>query len=170
MIFYIDADNKYKSRIDGISSLTPSDTVIIYHNGNNLAFEGKSLETLRRKFKCVCNIEVKRVANVPQSVDFAIAIDVANNNTDESLFIIGEDKHLSSIAEVVDREQVGVTNSIRECIIEKFGEIDDIVEYIDFVERLFPREKANMFIRSQIKMSFQLNKYATEIYKMMETE
>lgn len=170
MIFYIDADNKYKSRIDGISSLTSSDTVVIYHNGNNLAFEGKSLETLRKKFKCVCNIEVKRVASVPQSVDFAIAIDVANNSTDESLFIVGEDKHLSSIAEVVNREQVGVANSIRECVVEKFGEIDDIFDYVNFVERLFPRDKANKFIKSQIKLSLQLNKYATEIYKMMESD
>lgn len=165
MIFYVDADNCYKTRINGIKALTSSDKVIIYYNGNNDLFKKKSVEELKDKFNCICDIEVRKVKNVPQAVDFKIAIDISNDNTDELIYIIGDDKHLDSISKIIDKPNVGAATCIRECLIGKICEIDDISEYVEFVERLFPKDIASKAIKNQIKMSINLNKCAEELYK-----
>lgn len=165
MIFYVDADNCYKTRINGIKALTSNDKVIIYYNGNNDLFKKKSVEELKNKFNCICDIEVRKVKNVSQAVDFTIAIDISNNNSDELIYIIGDDKHLDSISQIIDKPNVSAAACIRECLIGKICEIDDISEYVEFVGRFLPKNKARLAIKNQIKMSINLNKCAEELYK-----
>lgn len=163
MIFFVDGDNKYKERIEGVGKLTSKDTVYIYYNDKSGALMQKEARgAIENKTKA--KIKFKQVHCAPQAVDFKIACDISTmieNIDNQVICTISEDKHFETIIEAVKSNNSSniIKNfcCVKDSLDYKLFEIDDIMEFEEYVTNNFSKDLVHTLNRNLIKMAIQIN-------------
>lgn len=152
MIIYIDGDNSPGTRTEGIGALTSEDALHIYYSSSNSYYMSSKRQ---KKIHDVsgCAVKFVQVKAASNAVDFAIAIDAsvsACQSKNETIVLISEDKHFTTIADylkiVNNSVNVYVEKSIRNAALKyKMLDLDSLGAFRKYLYELYGADAAESF-------------------------
>ena len=166
MIIYLDGDNSPGTRTKGISNLKDADTVKVFYARNNKHYSQKKIQE-ELEAKCKSRFEFIPVKPGNNSVDFAIAIAVSkqltDNTADEIHCIVSSDKHFDMVIENLKAVFPDAFFKRVESVDEAIGRFflfgaDDKESLKIALDRLFGTRKGNVLYGNLKEMFTEKNK------------